>query len=291
MELLEAVPDPRGARGKRYPLPALLAWAVVALLAGMTSDEAVVDPGKQRGGEFLRLLGFTRRRGLCKATSSRVSRCLDVADFEARVAQGIPGRLGAEDAPHLALAGSPVNANLKMNQPCSPALILGLPLSARWTSIRVRRDPARPGPDKDVGPLECPKDDRPLVSPKRTLTSPLRRVWLAIAPLALTIGPGCGIAPKSFRALADPAPIVRARAAGLGTKLPDTVVIPALIDRLGDTDPVVRLSASEELRKRTGQDFGYLPWGDLVERQRTIDRWRAWWQARKVALARSSRKS
>ncbi|MBV8384698.1 MAG: transposase family protein, partial [Planctomycetaceae bacterium] len=39
MELLEAVPDPRGARGKRYPLPALLAWAVVALLAGMTSDE------------------------------------------------------------------------------------------------------------------------------------------------------------------------------------------------------------------------------------------------------------
>ena len=82
-----------------------------------------------------------------------------------------------------------------------------------------------------------------------------------------------------------------ARAAGLGTKLPDNVVIPALIDRLGDTDPVVRLSASEELRKRTGQDFGYLPWGDLVERQRAIDQWRAWWRTRKVALARSSRKS
>jgi DDE_Tnp_1-associated/Transposase DDE domain len=105
MELLEGVHDPRGARGKRHPLPALLAWAVVALLAGMTSYEAFVDYGKERGGEFLRLLGFTRRRGLCKATSSRVFRRIDVADFEARVGQWIQGQLGSEDAPHLALDG------------------------------------------------------------------------------------------------------------------------------------------------------------------------------------------
>ena len=112
MELLEAVPDPRGARGKRYPLPALLAWAVVALLAGMTSDEAVVDPGKQRGGEFLRLLGFTRRRGLCKATSSRVFRCLDVADFEARVAlSGFQGgwvRRTPRTSPSLEVRSAPI---------------------------------------------------------------------------------------------------------------------------------------------------------------------------------------
>ena len=105
MELLEGVQDPRGARGKRHPLPALLALAVVALLAGMTSYEAFVDYGKERGGEFLRLLGFTRRRGLCKATYSRVFRRIDVADFEARVGQWIQGRLGSDDAPHLALDG------------------------------------------------------------------------------------------------------------------------------------------------------------------------------------------
>ncbi len=73
MEVPEGIRDPRGARGRRHPLPALLALAVVAMLAGMTSYEAIVDYGKERGGEFLRLLGFTRRRGLCKATYSRVS--------------------------------------------------------------------------------------------------------------------------------------------------------------------------------------------------------------------------
>ena len=43
MELLEGLHDPRRAQGKRHPLPALLALAVVAMLAGMTSYEAIVD--------------------------------------------------------------------------------------------------------------------------------------------------------------------------------------------------------------------------------------------------------
>jgi hypothetical protein len=105
MELLEGIHDPRGARGKRHPLTALLALAVVAMLAGMTSYEAIVDYGKQRGWEFCQLLGFTRRRGLCKATYSRVFRRLDVADIEARVRQWIAGRLRPGDAPHLNLDG------------------------------------------------------------------------------------------------------------------------------------------------------------------------------------------
>jgi hypothetical protein len=105
MELLEGIHDPRGARGKRHPLPALLALAVVAMLAGMTSYEAITDYGKERGGEFLKLLGFTRRRGLCKATDSRVFRRIDVADFERRVGRWIQGRLGSGDASHLAIDG------------------------------------------------------------------------------------------------------------------------------------------------------------------------------------------
>jgi predicted transposase YbfD/YdcC len=105
MELLEGIHDPRKARGKRHPLPALLALTVVAMLAGMTSDEAIVQYGKERGWEFLRLLGFTTKWGLCKATYSRVFRRIDVADFEARVGQWIRGRLGPGDAPHLSLDG------------------------------------------------------------------------------------------------------------------------------------------------------------------------------------------
>ena len=105
MELLEGIHDPRRARGKRHPLPALLGLAVVAMLAGMTSYEAIVQYGKERGWEFLKHLGFTTRWGLCKATYSRVFRRIDVADFEARVGEWIQGRLGPDDAPHISIDG------------------------------------------------------------------------------------------------------------------------------------------------------------------------------------------
>jgi hypothetical protein len=105
MELLEGLHDPRRAQGKRHPLPALLGLAVVAMLAGMTSYEAIVQYGKERGWEFLQLLGFTTRRGLCKATYSRVFRRIDVDDFEAQVSRWIGARLGRDDAPHLSIDG------------------------------------------------------------------------------------------------------------------------------------------------------------------------------------------
>ena len=38
--------------------------------------------------------------------------------------------------------------------------------------------------------------------------------------------------------------------------------VPALIGRLEDADPVVRLAAHEELRRRTGRDFGFVPWAE-----------------------------
>lgn len=107
--------------------------------------------------------------------------------------------------------------------------------------------------------------------------------------LALTLGLGCSIAPKTFRGLANPAAIVRARAVGLGDGLPEWQVIPPLIEHLDDLDAVVRLSAHEELRKRTGQDFGYVPWADAAERAPAVARWRAWWNGRKATLAKSGR--
>ena len=72
MGLLEGLHDPRRVQGKRHPLPALLALAVVAQRAGMTSSEAIVHYGKERGWGSLPLLGFTTRWGLGEATSSRV---------------------------------------------------------------------------------------------------------------------------------------------------------------------------------------------------------------------------
>jgi hypothetical protein len=93
----------------------------------------------------------------------------------------------------------------------------------------------------------------------------------AMAPLL-----GCAHGPRKFEKIEHPAPLVRARAISLGRRQPDSQVVPALVGRLGDTDPVVRLAAHEELRKRTGQDFGYVPWATAEERSSAIDRWRAW---------------
>jgi hypothetical protein len=93
----------------------------------------------------------------------------------------------------------------------------------------------------------------------------------AVAPFL-----GCAQGPHRFGRIQHPAPLVRARAVGLGRRQPDSQVIPALVGRLGDTDPVVRLAAHEELRRRTGQDFGYVPWASPEERSSAIDRWRAW---------------
>ncbi|GAC1473792.1 MAG: hypothetical protein NVSMB9_23070 [Isosphaeraceae bacterium] len=87
--------------------------------------------------------------------------------------------------------------------------------------------------------------------------------------------------------MTDPAPIVRARSISLANKLPPGRVVPALIDRLEDRDPVVRLVAYEELKKGTGKTFGYIPWAGDTERAGAVSRWRAWWKDRQAALARN----
>ncbi len=70
--------------------------------------------------------------------------------------------------------------------------------------------------------------------------------------IALTQCWGCAHGPRNFRKIQNPAPLVRARAVGLGGRKSDSQVVPALVGRLGDSDPVVRLAAYEELRRRTG---------------------------------------
>jgi hypothetical protein len=97
--------------------------------------------------------------------------------------------------------------------------------------------------------------------------------------IALAQSWGCGTGPRNFRRIQNPAPLVRARSVGLGEQRPDTQVIPALIKRLEDPDPVVRLAAHEELRKRTGRDFGFVPWASPEERSAAIGRWWGWFQA------------
>ncbi len=106
--------------------------------------------------------------------------------------------------------------------------------------------------------------------------------WIAFALGAVTLGnlasAGCSIAPKSFVAANDPAPLVRARALGMGDGRSNSEVVPTLIGKLNDPDGVVRMTAIEELKRRTGQDLGYVPWAGQEDRTRSIAAWQSWWQ-------------
>jgi hypothetical protein len=98
----------------------------------------------------------------------------------------------------------------------------------------------------------------------------------AMVMAALASCGGCGLGARNFRKMQPPAPLVRAQAVGQSDPRPDSQVVPALIGRLEDSDPVVRLAAHEELRRRTRHDFGFVPWGSSDERRGAISRWRSW---------------
>lgn len=59
---LAALPDARKARGKLYPLPALLTMTVTAILCGCKTLTAVAQWGRDYN-HLLGLLGFTKRAG------------------------------------------------------------------------------------------------------------------------------------------------------------------------------------------------------------------------------------
>jgi len=83
LEALAAVPDPRSRRGRRHPLPALLALVVLAMLRGCKGPSAIAQFGRDYGTPLAHALGFTR--GLTPAASwlSRLLARLDPVAFEA----------------------------------------------------------------------------------------------------------------------------------------------------------------------------------------------------------------
>ena len=113
---------------------------------------------------------------------------------------------------------------------------------------------------------------------------------LALMPIAALLT-GCSLAPKSFRDMVHTSPIVRARAVGLGDQQSASVSVPAMIARLDDSDCVVRMAANDGLKTRTGQDFGFVPWGGAEERSSAVVRWKTWWAGQKQSVSPSPQSS
>jgi hypothetical protein len=83
---LAGLPDARKARGKLYPLPALLTMTVAAMLCGCKTLAAIAQWGHDYN-HLLGLLGFTKRRGgryrsPCVGELSTVYAGLDAGAFE-----------------------------------------------------------------------------------------------------------------------------------------------------------------------------------------------------------------
>ena len=72
VDALAQIPDPRKARGKRHPLPAMLALTCVALLCGYQNLLAVSEWAHNYGLSNLSRLGFTRPYPPGQATWYRV---------------------------------------------------------------------------------------------------------------------------------------------------------------------------------------------------------------------------
>jgi hypothetical protein len=104
-DALATLPDPRDRRGIRHPLPAILGLAVLAMLTGCKSYQAIAQFGRDKGFPLAHLLGFRRGKTPTKATYSVLFRRLDVVAFEAALTRWLTSRLSAEDLAVLALDG------------------------------------------------------------------------------------------------------------------------------------------------------------------------------------------
>ena len=87
LQAFATVPDPRAARGRRHPLAAILALSVAAMLADARSLYAIAQWGRLQSAETVRALGFTRAKTPTVSTLHEVFKILDVAAFEAALAQ------------------------------------------------------------------------------------------------------------------------------------------------------------------------------------------------------------
>jgi hypothetical protein len=105
LEILATLPDPRQLRGRRHPLAAILGLAVLAMLTGCKSYQAIAQFGRDKGFTLAHALGFRRGKTPTKSTYSVLFRRLDVVAFEAALSRWVASRLSDAQTTVLALDG------------------------------------------------------------------------------------------------------------------------------------------------------------------------------------------
>lgn len=113
-EVLEALPDHRTRKGRRYSLASIVLLALAGMLSGANDLLAIHRFGKRLPPKALEALGITRRRVPAHATLHYVFRSLAAADLE-RALRGlvrIPNGLG-----HVAIDGKTLRGSRQGESP------------------------------------------------------------------------------------------------------------------------------------------------------------------------------
>ena len=109
-DVLGAIVDRRGRKGRRFPLQAVLAIAVAAMLAGANDLRAIFRWGRRLKPEALALFGIDRAP--CHATYHYVFRSLD-GDALARALGGFA--CGRDEPGHIALDGKTLRGSRRLD--------------------------------------------------------------------------------------------------------------------------------------------------------------------------------
>jgi len=94
IELLQEITDPRKPRGIRHPLASVLALAVLAVLSGMRSYEAIAEWAADLPKDLLRRLRCWCWRAPSEPTFRRVLQSIDVDEIDGKVGQWLARQEG-----------------------------------------------------------------------------------------------------------------------------------------------------------------------------------------------------
>lgn len=120
IDVLAEIPDFRKRRGKRHPLPAVLALACAAMLCGHRGYCAIAEWGRNYGQKLAQALGITHKKTPCAATVHTIFKNIDVELLESELGEWAESVLattpvpeGADEDEGVALDGKTLRGSRK----------------------------------------------------------------------------------------------------------------------------------------------------------------------------------
>lgn len=145
------VPDPRRAASVVYPLPAILALAVAAILANHRSILAIAEWGARQEAALLAALGFADGQTPCQSTLQRLFRHLDGDALSARLSScfapaAVPAATDARPQ-GVAIAGKAQRGRLRFAAEHGP-IVHALSAFCHEQGVVLAHEPIAAGADK-----------------------------------------------------------------------------------------------------------------------------------------------